>query len=267
MEVIQDRTKDEVNHERRQILLQLEGWLETPLILLGLIWLVLLVVELRWGLSPLLETISILIWVIFIIDFAVRLIISPDKVQYLISNWLTVVALILPAFRALRIVRIARVLRTARAARGLRLLRIVTSINRGMRALSASFARRGFGYVSALSAVVLLAGAGGMYAFENHVPGGLNSYGAAVWWTAMLLTTIGSEYWPQTAEGRVLCFLLSLYSFGVFGYITAALASFFIGRDADSAGELAGARSIEELRDEIAALHQEVFAVRSRMSG
>ena len=135
-----------------------------------------------------------------------------------------------------------------------------------MRALSASFARRGFGYVSALSAVVLLAGAGGMYAFENHVTGGLNSYGAAVWWTAMLLTTIGSEYWPQTAEGRVLCFLLSLYSFGVFGYITAALASFFIGRDADSAGELAGARAIEELRDEIAALHQEVFAVRSRMS-
>ena len=118
MEVIQDRTKDEVNHERRQILLQLEGWLETPLILLGLIWLVLLVLELLWGLSPLLETISILIWVIFIIDFAVRLIISPDKVQYLKSNWLTLVALILPAFRALRIVRIARVLRTARAARG-----------------------------------------------------------------------------------------------------------------------------------------------------
>ena len=83
----------------------------------------------------------------------------------------------------------------------------------------------------------------------------------------MLLTTIGSEYWPQTAEGRVLCFLLSLYSFGVFGYITAAVASFFIGRDADSAGELAGARAIEELRAEIAALHQEVFAVRSRISG
>jgi voltage-gated potassium channel len=267
MEAMQEGTKLEVNHERRQILRQWEEWLETPLILLGLVWLVLLVIELRWGLSPLLESISTLIWVIFIIDFAVRLIISPDKFQYLKSNWLTVVALILPAFRALRIVRVARVLRTARAARGVRLLRIVTSINRGMKALSASFARRGFGYITALSGVVLLAGAGGMYAFENQVQGGLNSYGTAVWWTAMLLTTIGSEYWPQTAEGRVLCFLLSLYAFGVFGYLTAALASFFIGRDADSAGELAGARAIGELRDEIAALHQEVIAARSKMSG
>jgi voltage-gated potassium channel len=225
------------------------------------------VIELRWGLSAFLETIGTLVWVIFIIDFAVRLFISPDKLRYLKQNWLTVVALILPAFRVLRIVRMARLLRTARAARSLRLLRIVTSVNRGMKALSASFGRRGFGYVSALTAVVLFAGAGGMYAFENEVLEGLDSYGVALWWTAMLLTSIGSEYWPQTAEGRVLCFLLSLYGFGVFGYVTAVLASFFIGRDADGAGELAGARAIKELRDEIAALHQEVVTVRSRMSG
>lgn len=262
---MQDRTKHEVNEERRQILRQWEGWLETPLILLGLIWLVLLVIELRWGLSQFLETIGTLIWVVFIIDFAVRLLISPDKLGYLKSNWLTAVALILPALRVLRILRIARMLRTVRAARSLRLLRIVTSINRGMKALSASFGRRGFGYVSALSAVVLLAGAGGMYAFENQVPGGLNSYGVSLWWTAMLLTSIGSEYWPQTAEGRVLCFLLSLYGFGVFGYVTAALASFFIGRDADNAGELAGARAIKELSDEIKALREEVVALRSTM--
>ncbi|HEU4508430.1 MAG TPA: ion transporter, partial [Pyrinomonadaceae bacterium] len=222
MGAMQDHTRDEVNNERRQILGQWEQWLETPLILLGLLWLVLLVIELRWGLSPFLETTGTLIWVIFILDFAVRLIISPDKLQYLKQNWLTAVALVLPALRVLRIARLAPLLRTARAARSLRLLRIVTSLNRGMKALSASFGRRGFGYVSALTGLVLFAGAGGMYAFENEVPGGLNSYGVALWWTAMLLTSIGSDYWPQTAEGRVLCFLLSLYGFGVFGYVTAA---------------------------------------------
>ena len=264
MDAMQDRTKDEVNQERRQILDQWEQWVEIPLVLLGLVWLVLLVIELRWGLSPFLETTGILIWIVFILDFAVRLIISPDRLQYLKQNWLTAVALILPALRVLRIVRIARLLRTARAARSLRLLRIVTSINRGMKALSASFGRRGFGYVSALTGLVLFAGAGGMYAFENQVPGGLNSYGVALWWTAMLLTSIGSEYWPQTAEGRVLCFLLSLYGFGVFGYVTAVLASFFIGRDAEGSGEVAGVQSIKELRDDIAALHQEVLALRSR---
>ena len=267
MESLQDRTKQEVDSERRQILDQLEQWLETPLVLLGLVWLILLVIELRWGLSPFLETIGTLIWVIFIIDFAIRLVISPDKLQYLKQNWLTAIALILPALRVLRLVRIARLFRTARAVRGLRLLRIVTSVNRGMKAVSATFGRRGFGYVSALTGVVLFAGAGGMYAFEQEVPGGLNSYGVSLWWTAMLLTSIGSEYWPQTAEGRVLCFLLSLYGFGVFGYVTAVLASFFIGRDAEGAGEVAGAQAVKELRDEIAKMHQELLALRSRMSG
>lgn len=47
----------------------------------------------------------------------------------------------------------------------------------------------------------------------------------------MLLTTMGSEYWPQTAEGRILCLLLSVYAFAVFGYVTAAIADYFVDTD------------------------------------
>ncbi len=100
-----------------------------------------------------------------------------------------------------------------------------------------------------------------MYALENDRPNnaGLHSYGDALWWTAMLLTSLGSEYWPQTGEGRVLCFLLALYGFAVFGYVTATIATFFVGRDAESDdAELAGAKSIDVLRAEIAALREEV---------
>jgi voltage-gated potassium channel len=75
----------------------------------------------------------------------------------------------------------------------------------------------------------------------------------------MLLTSLGSEYWPKTAEGRVLCFLLALYGFAVFGYVTATIATFFVGRDAESdEAELAGAKSIAALRAEIAALRADV---------
>ena len=208
-----------------------------------------------------------LIWAIFILDFMVRLVIAPHKFSYLKSNWLTVIALIVPAFRILRIVRVVRVLRVARAARGLRLLRVVTSLNRGMKAISASFGRRGFGYALALTLIVNLTGAAGMYAFENEMPRGFASYGAALWWTAMLLTTMGTEYWPQTAEGRILCFLLSLYGFAVFGYVTAALASYFIERDADNEeAELVGAKPLKELRAEIAALHEELRALRQEIA-
>jgi voltage-gated potassium channel len=75
----------------------------------------------------------------------------------------------------------------------------------------------------------------------------------------MLLTSIGSEYWPRTPEGRVLCLMLSIYGFIVFGYITASLASFFIVRDADDErAEVAGVKSVEELREDIAALRLEI---------
>jgi voltage-gated potassium channel len=146
-----------------------------------------------------------------------------------------------------------------------RLLRIVTSLNRGMRALGASLRRRAFGYVAGLTVLVAGAGAAGMYAFENGTPGGLNSYGEALWWTAMIMTTMGSEYWPETLEGRVLCVLLALYAFGVFGYVTATLATFFIGRDAENGeAEVAGARELAALRLELVALRDDLRALSRR---
>jgi voltage-gated potassium channel len=258
---------NDVNNERREILERLEGWLETPMIVLGLIWLALLIAELRWGINPFLEVLGTVIWVIFILDFALRLLVAPHKLSYLKNNWLTIIALIVPALRILRIVRVVRLLRVARATRGLRLLRVVTSLNRGMKAISASFGRRGFGYIVALTVIVNLAGAAGMYAFERDMPRGFDSYGTALWWTAMLLTTMGTEYWPQSAEGRVLCFLLSLYGFAVFGYVTAALASYFVGRDANNEeAELVSAKPLTELRRELAMVHEELRALRKNLA-
>ena len=117
--------------------------------------------------------------------------------------------------------------------------------------------RRGFGYVLLLTVLVSLAGAAGMYAFEG--PEQIGSYPDALWWTGMIMTTMGSETWPQTAEGRILCFVLALYAFTVFGYMTASLATFFVGRDAESRkGEIAGAADILAIRTELQALRHEL---------
>ena len=253
--------KQLVNEQRIEIVRQLEDWLELPMLVLSFVWLALLVIELTSGISRQLEIAGTVIWVVFILDFSVKFTLAPHKLTYLKENWLTAIALLVPALRVFRIVRIARLLRFARATRGLRLVRVITSLNRGMKALGATMQRRGFGYVAALTLLVTLAGVAGRYAFENETPDGtgLNSYGTALWWTAMIMTTMGSEYWPRTAEGRVLCVVLALYAFAVFGYVTATLATFFIGRDAENQeAELAGARSITELRDEIASLRSEI---------
>jgi voltage-gated potassium channel len=249
--------------ERLAVLAQLEEWLELPMQVLGFAWLGLLVLELTRGLTPLLAALSTVIWIVFILDFGLRLTLAPDRGTYLRRNWLGVLSLLVPALRVLRIARAVRVLRAARAARGIRLVRVVGTVNRSMRTLARSMRRRGFGYVAATTVVVTLAGAAGMFAFEQTPDGGLADYGAALWWTLMIMTTMGSEYWPRTGEGRVLCVLLALYAFTVFGYVTATLATYFIGRDAeDREGEIAGAGAIEALRAEVAALAAEVRAGR-----
>lgn len=240
--------------ERNLLLKRLETFLELPMIILGFAWLALLVIELVYRTSPALETFGLLIWGIFILDFLLKFIVAPEKGLYLKRNILTVISLIVPAFR---ILRVARVLRFLRLSRGLRLVKVVGSLNRGMRALSATMKRRAFGYVIMLSIIVLFGGAAGMYAFEKDIEGGLRDYGTSLWWTSMILTTMGSEYWPKTFEGRLLCIILALYAFAVFGYVTATIASFFIGRDAqDTNAEVAGSNQIESLRAEIRELRE-----------
>jgi voltage-gated potassium channel len=248
--------QNDVRREREEILEQLDNWLETPMVVLGFVWLALLLWELLYGLSPFLESAGTAIWIVFIVEFAVKFAVSADRFSYLRRNWVTAISLLLPAVRILRVFRFARALR---ALRGVRLIGLLTSLNRGMRALGTAMGRRGFGYVVALTVIVMVSGAAGMFAFENAAPGGLTSYSAALWWTAMLITTMGSDYWPKTGEGRLLCLLLSVYGFAVFGYVTAVLSTFFIGRDAENPdAEVAGSKEIQELRAEITALRAEL---------
>lgn len=250
------REQKELNQERNELLNRLEEIFELPLIILGFIWLVLLIMELLGELNPLLQTVSTVIWIIFILDFILKFILAPVKVTFLKSNILTAISLLIPALRIFRISRAFRLLGTLKAARSLRLVKIAASFNRGMRSLRATMHRRAFGYVLLLTLVVLLLGSAAMFAFEKEV-NGFSGYSAAVYWTAMLFTSIGSEYWPQTPEGKVVCFFLSLYGFMVFGYFTATLATYFLGRDAeDDTAELAGAKQIQTLQKDISALQQ-----------
>jgi voltage-gated potassium channel len=250
----------EVERERWHELHELEEWLEKPMLVLSVAWLALVVVEFTHGLSPALEVAGWVIWGIFVLDFALRFVLAPRKLEYLRNNVLTAISLVVPALRVLRVFRAVRVLRAARAVRGVRLVKVVGTLNRGMRSLGRTFSRRGFGYVVALTVVVVLTGAAGMLSFERDVPGSaIGSYWDAVWWTSMLMTTLGSEYWPRTAEGRFLCVIMALYAFAVFGYVTATLATFFIDTDARSP-DAALHRELRAIRDQLDAMNARVAA-------
>ncbi|HYF67629.1 MAG TPA: ion transporter [Ohtaekwangia sp.] len=231
----------------------MESLFEGPLVVLGFAWLVLLIIELVYGSNAVVENLSLIIWGIFIFDFLLKFILAPLKASFLKANILTIISLAVPAFRIFRIFRMIRFLRFSRS---LRLVKVLGSLNRSIRALSATMKRRAFGYVLLLTLIMIFAGAAGMYAFEKDVPGGLNDYATSLWWTTMIMTTLGSEYWPQTPEGRILCIVLALFAFAVFGYITATIATFFIGQDAEGKREGDIVKEIEALRKEILMLQE-----------
>ncbi len=253
--------KQQLSNERNKLLRSVEKLLEGPMIFLGFVWLVLLIVELIWRLTKPLEYLSFTIWGIFFIDFLVKFILAPVKLTFLKRNWLTAISLVIPA---LRIFSIFRVVRLLRGLRGIRLIKVVASLNRSIKSLGATMKRRGFGYVMLLALVVTFGGAAGMYAFEHSNPG-FENYGMALWWTGMRVITAGSDFWPATPEGRGLAFILSLFGYAIFGYVTATLATFFIGRDAEEEkAPVAGAREIAELKKMIASLTQTVNEMKNR---
>lgn len=226
--------------ERWELLQQINDVTEKPLVALSFVWLLLLIIDLTSGLNAFLDALVYIIWALFILDFVIEIVIAPDHVRYLERNWLTAVALFIPALRVLRIFRAFRVLRAARSLRSINLVRVLTSLNRGMKAASRTLGQRGIGYAVALTIIVLFGGAAGMYYFEGPparalgetgaAGGHFDSYANALWWTAMLVITSDGGFEPATASGRVLALLLAIYGLGVLGYIAGTIASYFVGK-------------------------------------
>ena len=218
--------KKRVEAERESLLQHIQSLLEIPMLILSFVWLVLFVVELAYGLSGSLQNAVFVIWGLFAADFVFEFVVAPRKLVYLRHNAITLFALLLPALRIFRLARFVWLLRTARAARGMRLAALLGSANRGFKALRGIMRHRGLGYVLLLTLLVTFLGAGGMTALEG---GRFNNFWFSLWWTAMIMTTMGSQEWPVTPEGRILCLCLAFYAFAMFGYLTASIASFFLG--------------------------------------
>lgn len=246
--------RKQVNQERTRLLRTINKFTDTPMLILGFIWLALLIVELLNRSNSTLNALGVVIWIIFIIDFVIKFFLSPSKIGFLRKNVITAISLILPAVRVLRFVKF---LRLVRLSRSLRLVKVLGSLNRGMNSLSQLMQRRAFGYVIAVTLIVMFTGAAGAFAFEKNSGSGFESYGSALWRTAMLIMNMGTE-WPVTTEGRALYFFIAIYSMAVLGYITATLASFFIGRDVNKHPEKGNYRQIDELRKEIILLREEI---------
>ena len=87
----------------------------------------------------------------------------------------------------------------------------------------------------------------------------ITSFEDAMWWSIVTVTTVGyGDMTPVTPIGRAIAMMLMLVGIGLFGGLTANLASLFVKADAtpqEIVFELAA--EIRNLREEITLLRQE----------
>lgn len=243
----------ELIRERWTLLVNIKNTLSPFMDALAFGWLALTIIDLSGGLTPAFETLVTIIWVVFALYFALEFFLAPKKKVYLSHNWLTGISLFLPALRIFRFLRIFRYLR---GLRGLSLIKIVSSINRGMRSLGRSVVSRVSLYVLTLTVMVIFSGAAGILNLEGGEDHYVSNFAAALWWSAMMVTTIGTDFFPQSHEGRILAFGLAVYGFAVFGYVAASLASYLIGRVKKEEKKLSTEEELRALRRQVGELRK-----------
>ncbi len=162
------------------------------------------------------------IWGLFVVDYLVRLKGASDKASWAKGHIPEALACI-PPIDALGLARGFRLLRLLRI---LRLVRVVAMTVRILTSMREILATNGLAYVLLACAILTFGGAALIYHFER-----LPSYGDALWWSLVTLTTIGyGDVSPRTGPGRAVAAFLILIGLGTVGMATASIATYFIQR-------------------------------------
>lgn len=183
-----------------------------PMFLVAIAWLVSSFFTWAPSLSPTYREegvlLSLLSWIVFAVDFAIRFALDPHKRNFMRRNWPLAVALIFPPLRIILV--ISAVMRVARDRNTL--TKVV-----GL------YAVYGVLFVVIFGALFTLM-------FEINAPGAnILSFGDAVWWGFVTVTTVGyGDFTPVTVGGRVVAVFIMFTGAAAVGAVTAAVASRFI---------------------------------------
>ena len=215
--------------EKEELRERVDDWFDLPLLLAAVVLVLLLVIEVTQPLRPpwdrTIEWIGLGIWLLFGVEFALRLWLSADRAAYLRTHWLDALAVALPAFRVFRVVR------AARAARGLRAIRLLVFGSRGADELIERLRRRKLGKLAVVSAFVTLIGAALLFLTEQGPDSPIRSFGDSLYWATMMVVGTEGGLELRTPIGRLVALALIGYSIVVFSYLIGAIASLWIERD------------------------------------
>ncbi|HEY2557360.1 MAG TPA: ion channel [Diaminobutyricibacter sp.] len=156
----------------------------------------------------------IVVWVAFVVDYIVRVVLSPDKWWFVNHSKVDLLSVFIPIARPFRLLKYLGRLPLLGGNSGAALRRRVIII-------AATFVVM-FIYVISLAE----------YAAERSAKGAnITSFGDSVWWACVTMATVGyGDYFPITVMGRVLAVILMIGGVAIVGTSTGTLVSFLNDR-------------------------------------
>lgn len=201
-----------------------------------------------------LEVVLTTIWVVFGLDYLVRIGLAHRRWRFVRTHLLDLAILLLPMFRQLR---------------ALRVITVISVLNRQLRD---DVRGRVVVYVAATVTLVGFVAALAVLEAERDVEGAtITTFGDALWWTITTISTVGyGDRYPITVEGRIVAGALMVAGIALLGVVTASIASWFVENlrrvEAEVTEEIEDvAEDVERTEVQLAAVLAELRTISARL--
>jgi voltage-gated potassium channel len=234
---------------RHDLVDRIERVTKFPMALLGVAWLVIgimvLTTDVNGSASTALVGCLFVLWVVMLVEYLVRLVVTPDRVGYLKRRWVEPATVVVPPLQGWHVVGIERMTVLAREGE----LRVETILK-----------HHSLFRVLIAVAATLFTGSWLVLLFEeNAKASNIHDYPDALWWAIVTVTTVGyGDRFPVTEGGRVVAAVLMLVGIGLIGVLTATVASVFIKEHTDA--------NKEEFKKGHADLGQQLAVISDRLA-
>lgn len=172
--------------------------------------------------DSLLNKIDTAICFVFLYDFIRKFIKAENKLHFMKWGWIDLITSIpnLEIFRAGRLLRVIRFLRVLRAFRSTKYLVELIFANRKHSAITS---------VALIAVLMTIFSSIAILQLENDPNSNIKTAEDALWWSYVTITTVGyGDKFPVTTSGRILGAALMTVGVGIFGTLTALMASWFV---------------------------------------
>jgi len=195
------------------------------------------------------------ICMIFISEFVIRLWKGSDRKRFLKAHWIEIPGMIpftvMGGSAALRIFRLFR------------LARVFTMMRRFSHLYKKRFVKNEVQYTAVVLVMIVLLASYGIFFFERMTNPQFKSFGDAIWWSFVTVTTVGyGDKVPITPFGRLIGIILMLTGIGVIGVASGTMATYLLGSTRNEKGseDVEEAKKILVLRRARGEVTEELYA-------